>query len=252
MEIGAPASAIFGAAATTDVFSVNAPAETSPAQQAAQSTIEAHKREINRIRGYKLQLSVAEKQQLAKLQVEIQEIDQRVAQGLARPDELDTRLDLFADADRIIGKPIVDAEGDETLAELGGALEALLQPKLNKQIAQQVERLERVQATLEERVAENPSNRTALQQFQSINRAIANLKPLREVKELSKAETRAYNEAVEAINDHVGIKIELTAKEAVRVAELESSIASLQALVPPDIASQPTPAQVARAYVRLS
>lgn len=251
MEIGASASSIFGSASGADILSVGVSAGVTPAQEAAQSTITAHQREINRIRGYKLQLTVAEKQKLAGLQVEIQEITQRVNQGIARLDELDTRTELYNEADRIIGKPIIDADADEELAELAGGLDALLEPKLDRARAKQVERLERYQDTLESRLTENPENRTVLQQLQSVSRLIAQQKPLRSVSELTPAEARAYDELVELVNERAGAKVELTVKEAKRVEELQRSISDLEALQPADIAQQPTPGQVARAYARL-
>ena len=259
MEIGVKATAIFGETAAAfgkasgqDLLAVGAASGGSSVQEAALTTIESHKREINRIRGYKLQLTVAEKQRLARIQVQIQEIDQRASDGLARADEFDTRKELLDDADRIIGKPIVDADADEELAELAGAIEALLQPKLDKARAQQVERLERIRDGLEERLLGNPGNRTLAQQCQSAANLVATLKPLREVAELSRAEARAYDDLVELVNARAGAKVELKAKDAIKVAELQSSISQLQAALPPDTTQQPTSADVARAYVRLS
>ncbi len=252
MEIGNSSSSGIQFASGADLFGIGAPGAASQVQEAATSTIEAQKREVNRIRGYKLQLSVAEKQKLAQIQVEIQEINQRAVDGLARPDELEDRIDLFAEADRIIGKPTVDLEADEVLADLAGVLDTLLQPRLDPARAKQVARIERVKDNLEARLNESPENRTLLQQFQSTLRIIAQLKPLRNVKELSPAEARAYDLAVEAVNDHVGVKIELSVKETRRVNDLENSIAQLQTLLPPDFSQRPTAAAVSRAYVRLA
>lgn len=260
MEIGASPSAVFGSLSANSIFgdpsaqSILAAGSSGGGDDIAQTalvTIEAHKREINRIRGYKLQLTVPEKQQLAKIQVEIQEIQQRVSNGTARADELDDRKELFAEADRIIGKPTVDVEADETLAKLAGAIETLLQPKLDPQRAKQVERLERIKDNLEEKLVAKPDSKTLLAQFQSAFKVLSDLAPLRDVKSLSPAEKRAYDLAVEAVNDHVGVKIELTAKEAVRVAELQDSISQLEALVP-NTSDQPSAAAVSRAYVRLA
>ena len=252
MDIGASASSIFGSTSATDVLFVGVAESTSPAQETARVTIESQKREINRIRGYKLQLSLTEKQQLARIQVEIQEINQKVNDGTARQDELDDRKELFNDADRIIGKPIVDAEADEVLAELAGGLEELLKPKLNNALAQQVERLERLKLTLEAKVVESPDNRTAAQQFQSAVATLARLSPLRDVAQLSVAETQVYDDLVEQINERAEAKVELQSRDAIRVAELQSSIARLEALLPADLSQQPSSADVARAYVRLS
>ncbi len=252
MELGASASSIFGSPSASDILFVGVAEKSSPAQEAAISTIESHKREINRIRGYKLQLNTTEKQQLARIQTQIQEINVRINDGLARPDELDDRKDLFTDADRIIGKPIVEAEADEELAELAGAIEALLKPNLDNGRQAQVDRLERLKANFEAKITENPDNRTVAKQLQSVSLLISRLSPLRQVSQLSPAETRAYDDLVELVNERAGAKVELTVKEATRVAALQRSVSELQALLPEDFSQGPTSAEVARAYVRLS
>jgi len=244
-------NAIFGPASADALLSVGKSGAPTPEQKTAQVTIEAHKREINRIRGYKLQLTPAENQKLSKLQGKIQEINSRAAAGIARPDELEDRAELFREADRIIGKPTVDVEADLTLANLNEQIEALLQPKLDKATARRIESLERIKGQFEDRVAENPKNRTNLSQLQSISRIISELKPLRSVSQLSPAERKDYDALVEQVNAQAGAKIELTSKEAIRVADLQRSISELQSQLPPDASQQPTASAVARAYVRL-
>jgi len=261
MEIGASASSIFGNVSSSSIFgdasasSIIGAGQSSGAgsvQEVAQTTVEAHRREINRIRGYKLQLTPSESQKLAKLQVRIQEIEGRVSAGTARADELDERKELFNEADRIIGKPIVDAEADEELAELASGIETLLLPKLPKAQADRVELLERLSANYEDKVVANPDNRTARQQLQTVTRLIAELQPRRPVSELSKAEVRSYDDLVQLVNERAGAKVELTAKEAIKVAALQRSISDLQSALPPDNSQQPSAAAVSRAYVRLS
>lgn len=256
MEIGASAASLFGGSGASP-FGVTSGSDilatgNTQSQEAARATITAERREINRIRGYKLDLTPADNQRLAKLKVQIQEIEQRVQQGIARPDELKDRADYFKEADEIIGKPIVDVEADKVLADLAGGIETLLAPKLQKPIADQVERLERVKQGLVDRYTANPDNRTLSQQLQSVSQTIDKLAPLRSVKELSPAEARAYDDLVTLINDHAGAKVELTVKEAKRVEELQKSISTLQASLPPDASQQPTANDVARAYTRLS
>lgn len=234
------------------MLSIGKSAGATPEQETAQATITAQRREINRIRGYKLQLTPAENQKLSQIQQKIQEIGSRAAQGIARPDEFEDRAELFREADRIIGKPTVDVEADTVLADLNAKIEALLQPKLPKAVAQRVESLERIKSSYEDKIAENPDSRTNIAQIQSLSRIITELKPLREVSELSQAERREYDELVQQVNDHAGAKIELTSKEAIKVAALQSSISQLSSQLPPDASTQPTAAAVARAYVRLA
>lgn len=261
MQIGASASSIFGNISSSSLFGdasassiIGAGQSSGPGSvgQVAQTTVEAHKREINRIRGYKLQLTPSDNQKLAKLQVRIQQIEARVGDGTARADELDERQELFKEADRIIGKPIVDADADEELAELASGIETLLLPKLPKAQADRVALLERLNTTYEDKVIANPDNRTARQQLQTVTRLIAELQPRRPVTELSKAEARSYDDLVALVNERAGAKVELTVKEATKVAALQRSISELQAVLPPDSSGQPTAADVSRAYARLS
>ena len=234
------------------MLSVGKSAGATPQQQTAQATITAQKREINRIRGYKLQLTPAENQKLSEIQQKIQQIGTRASQGIARPDEFKDRAELFREADRIIGKPTIDVEADTALAKLNAEIEALLQPKLSKAVAKRVESLERIKSNFEDRIADNPESRTNLAQLQSLSRIITELKPLREVSQLSQAERRQYDDLVEQVNEHAGAKIELSSKEAIKVAELQRSISQLSSQLPPDASTQPTAAAVARAYVRLA
>jgi len=234
------------------LLSIGKSAGATPEQETAQATITAQRREINRIRGYKLQLTPAENQKLSQIQQKIQQIESRASQGIARPDEFKDRAELFKEADRIIGKPTVDVEADTVLANLNAKIEALLQPKLDKALARRVESLERIKSNFEDKIAENPESRTNLSQLQSISRVIKELKPLREVSQLSQAERREYDDLVEQVNAHAGAKIELSSKEAIKVAELQRSISQLSSQLPPDASSQPTAAAVARAYVRLA
>ena len=244
-------SSIFGPASADALLSVGKSAAPTPEQQTAQTTIESHKREINRIRGYKLQLTQAETLKLGKIQQQIQEIEAKASAGTARRDELEDRAELFREADKIIGKPTVDVEADTVLVNLNEAIDNLLQPKLDKATANRVESLERIKSKFEDRVADNPDNRTNLSQLQSISRIINELKPLRAVSQLSPGERKTYDDLVERVNEQAGAKIELSVKEALRVADLQRSISDLQSQLPPDASQQPTAQAVARAYVRL-
>lgn len=271
MEIGARPTDLLGTFSAGDVFGIGrvtvgsvfgigqiTPESFFPAGQpssaASQKTalvaITAHKREINRIHGYKLELTPADNLRLLDIRTEIQEIDRKVSDGTVREDELEDRQELLDEADEIIGKPVVDIQADDTLSEYAQAVDTLLQPKLDPVTLRRVESLERIKAGYEEALLENPENKTLSAQFQSITTLINNLTPPREVKSLSVSEKRLYDELAELINDHAGVKLQLNSREAIRVAELEASILQLQELAPASLA-QPSSFAVARAYVRL-
>lgn len=251
MEIGASPSQIFGSPGPDQLFTGTSTAVATDEQETARITIKAQRREINRIHGYKLELTPNETRKLAELQSEIVEIGRKISAGTVREDELEDRTAKLKEADEIIGKPTIDVEADEFLAELAGGVETLLQPKLSPVELRRVEQLERVKDTIEQSFNANPESDTLRRQFINISQQIETLTPPRAISQLSKAEKAAYDDLAELINDHAGAKIQLPARDAIRVAELERSISQLQELAPPDPAGQPTPQAVSRAYARL-
>ena len=222
MEIGAKPTDLFGSPSVESMFTAGQSGGATPEQETARITIQAYQREINRIRGYKLELTPAENQRLRKIQEQVQQIKQKASLGTVRQDELDDRL-----------------------GELAGILEALLEPKLNPAVKK------RVKATVEERLTDNSTNATLRRQFQNVTAQIASIMTPRPITALSTAERNSYDDLAELINDAAGAKIQLTAKEARRVAELEESIISLQGQLGADPSQQPTAAAVSRAYTRL-
>jgi hypothetical protein len=254
VEIGASASQLFGSSSAESVFAVGVSSGASSEQQTALTVVKAQQREINRIRGYKLQLTAAENFRLTEIQGEILKIQEKTSNGTVRPDELEDRTELYKEADRIIGKPVLDydASEDEVLTEYTSALEALMQPRLDSATQKHVDYLKRIKERLETKLEDSPDNATVLSQFQSVSGAIDKLKPLRLVEQLSKAERREYDEIVDKINDHVGMKLQLNSRDAMRVGQLERSINDMASSLPADPAGQPTSAAVTRAYTRFA
>lgn len=248
----ANASSLFGASSAQDVIAAGAASSGTSDQQSAQVIIKASKREINRIRGYKLDLTPSELQRLRDLQEDIQKIQSKAAAGTVRADELDDRVEFLEEADRILGKPIVDVEADEKLAEYNNLRVALLEPKLEGSRAKRVAFIERFKASLEAEINASPERHSLQLKFQAINRQLNALKPLRSPTELSKAESKAYDDIVGLINEHAGVKIELTVAESAKVAALESSISKFQANLGPDPSQQPSAQAVANAYTALA
>ncbi len=252
IDISSIASSLFGSASAETLFSAGQSASATPDQVSAKAIIGAHKREINRLRGYKLELTPIDKQRLAKLKEKIQIIEEKASKGTVRPDELEDRFEMLDEANRILGKPIVDVEADAKLAEYTALKVALLEPKLDNATAKRVAFLERFRDTIEEEITNNPERFSLRAKFQGIDGLIKTLKPLRATSELSLAERKTYDDIVELINDHTGIKLELTAVESDKVAALERSIVALQSSLEPDLSQEPTPQAVARAYISLS
>lgn len=261
MEIGAisanrfladPAESLFGSTSPDSIIAATQSGSANSEQRTAANMTNALKREINRIRGYKLELTPAEKQKLSELQADIQAIEAKAANGTARADELEDRTEMLKEADRIIGKPTVDIEADAQLAEFNNIRLQILATRLDPATARRVEFMERYKATLEQEINLNPERLSIQQRFQAVSRQIEQLTPLRSTNQLSRAETRAYNDIVAVINDYVGVKVELTAEESRRVEALGRSLLNFQAALGPDPSQQPTSEDVARAYTSLS
>lgn len=240
---------VFGASDASSFFAIGLSRGATEEQQAAKVSIDAAKTEINRIRDYKLRLTPAENKRLADIQEEIQQLDAKAANGTIRSDEIEDRSELFREADTIIGKPSAEVEADATLEGLRQQIDDLLAPKLQGTQARTLERLERVKVVLEEQLADGGGD-IIRQQFRNISRQIAELAPPRQVGELSLAEQRQYEELVEEVNNYAGAKLVLNVQESIRVANLERAINDLSSSLPPDQSSQPTSAEVARAYAR--
>jgi hypothetical protein len=248
----ATAESFFGSASAESIIAAGQSASGNSDQQSAQVIIKAHKREINRIRGYKLELTPTDLQILGKLKEKIQDIVVKAAAGTAREDELDDRLEFLDEADRIIGKPIVDVEADGKLAEFNALKLAVLEPKLDNATAKRVAFMERFKESVQQQINADPDRHSLQLKFQSITRVIDTLKPLRSPSQLSKAESKTYDDIVELINEQAGVKIELSVAESNKVAALESSITTFQSILGPDLSQQPTPQSVANAYVALT
>lgn len=255
VEIGAAASELFGSSGNAQsIFASNVSVGPSQAQQSARAIVTAQTREVNRIRGYKLDLTSAENFRLTEIQGEILKIQEKVNGGTVRADELEDRVDLYREADTIIGKPVLATEvtEDEVVVDFASALETLLLPKLDTVTQSRVDSLLRVKDTLEENLSDNPDNSVVRAQFASVTNALDNLQPLRSVQSLSNEERALYDETVAAMNEYVDAKLQLSSKEAIRVRQLEESIANLQSSLATDPANLPTSGAVNRAYARFA
>lgn len=253
MDVKSAISELFGAQGGAETFFYAGLSERpSPAQETARVTIDSHRREINRLRGYKPVLTSTEQARLREIQEQVLAIERKAGQGIVRADELEDRRELLREADIIIGKPVVDVEADEELAGLATLMETLLAPKLNPAQEKRVSRLERMRDNIELQFNQNPKSATLRAQFQNLVAQIDSILVPRKITELSPAEVRAYDDLVNLINEKAGAKIELQSRDAKRVLELERSILQMQDLLPPDASQQPTPQSVANAYVSLA
>lgn len=252
VDITTAPTSILSTAPGESFFSIGVSEGATAVQSSAQVAITSHKREINRIRGYKLQLTPADNQRLAKLQDKITDLNRKAAEGTIRSDEIRQRGEYYRQADRIVGKPSVDVDADATLAALSKQIDALLAPRLDPARQKRLDLLEKLKGRLQTRLEDKPSNETVIAQIRNIIKQIADIAPPRDVHTLSPGEKRTYDGLVRQVNDYAEAKLLLNARESVRVYELQRSIDQLAQLLPPDLSSQPTAAQAASLYARLA
>lgn len=246
------ATSLFASTTTESIFATTTGAQA-PAAEAlhAQTVIRAQRRQINQIKGYKLELTPADNQRLSKIKAEIVDIEKRAAASGLDDSDVAKRIDLLADADEIIGKPTADVEADDELAEYAGLIEAVLSPRLDGVTERRLETLQRVKDGMIGAIARSPKSKALQSQFQSVVRQMSQLKPLRSPGDLSASESKVYDDIAELINDHVGAKIQLSARDSKRVADLEASILDLQAVANSAGINQASSQAVTRAYGRL-
>lgn len=246
----AKATDFFGGDSAVAIFSVGISGGATDAQLAAKSIIASNKREINRIHGYKVQLTPSDNQALRKLQEKVVVINDKAADGIATEYDLEKRIDYLAAADKILGKPVVDVEADDILATLNEKINDLLAKKLTPAVENRVKLLETLSASYEDKIARNVDSRLPQLQLQNVTRQLLALTPSRSISQLSDNERREYDQLVELVNKHVGEKLSLNSKDSIRVASLQATITELQSSLPADTSGQPTAADVARAYTR--
>ena len=246
------ATSIFGSGSAVSIFAAGVSGGASDAQIAAQQVVNATQQEINRIRGYKVQLTPSEQRRLDEIQVEIEKITQKTINGTARPDELDDREQLFLEADTIIGKPSAGVEIDDTLEELRDKVDEVFAPRLTPPQQDRLDTLNTLLETFQDKLDDDPTNVNTIRQLQNINRQIANIDVPRKITELSVTEKLEYDALVEETNQHAGAKLLLNSQESTRVQFLQETIDKMAGLLPADPGGQPTAAAVARAYTRLA
>ena len=245
------ATSIFGGGSATTLFSATLSGGATDAQQAAQAVVDGAQQQINRIRGYKVQLTPAENKRLEDIQKDIVKINEKAANGTVRPDELEDRSELFLEADTIIGKPSAGVENDDFLDEIREKIDEVLAPRLTPQQQDRLDTLNTLLSSFEERISDDPTNLVAIRQVQNVQKQIAQIDVPRQVSQLSVSEKLEYDALVEEANAHAGAKLLLNSRESVRVQALEETIGRMSSSLPADPAGQPTAAAVARAYSRL-
>lgn len=223
-------------------------------KQTLKLSIKGLEREMNRLLGFKTDLTPVQNKKLAELQKQITDIEKKAGdtKGLSI-EELEERARLYKESYSILGKDYVDKEADPRLQALTEQVDALLAPKLRGAKKVRLETLKKIEDSALDAVVDNPESETSRRRLRNIKRQIAELTAPRDVSKLSPDEKRDYDELVGKINDIAKTEFLLTSRKKIRVEQLRGSISNLKAQEAAfgDDQSKPSPAQVARAYARL-
>ena len=228
------ATALFGdgAANANTLFSANLTASTAITISPQDIAIKGIQDQIDRIQGYRTNLSPADKKKLADYQEKIVNFNQTASTRVLTAKELGERADAYIASYAILGKEYEDFSNDSFVKAKSEELSALLASKPVGAEAKRLERLQNVMANLRAKAfsRDDPSKipATLFSQISSVNKQIAALTSPRPISSLSRAELRQHDELVGEINDYVGFELELTSSKKQQIERLQKTIQVIQ------------------------
>ncbi|MBU1175660.1 MAG: hypothetical protein KKH72_09685 [Alphaproteobacteria bacterium] len=224
-------TALFGDnVSATSLFSASLNASSAITIDATQIAVKGIQDQIDRIQGFRTNLTPAEKQQLTDYQETIVNINQTATTRILTDDEISERAEAYVESYRILGKEYVDFSNDDFVVEKSNALTELLATKPQGAEAKRLERLENVltnlKASATDREGDPPA--TLIARITSVSRQIDQLTAARPLSTLSRAELREHDTLVDEINTHVGFDLELTSSKKLQIERLQKTIEVIQ------------------------
>lgn len=197
---------------------------------ARQIAIKGMQDQIDRLQGFRTDLSVAEKQELANYQKTIQDFNEIASTRLLNKYELADRAEAYIESYKILGKEYADFTNDATVTALSSQLEDLIATKPKGAEAVRLERLQNVLNTIEDQINSSDSGATDLLTSRGISvaRQINQLTAARPISSLSQDEIRQHDELVEKINSYVGFELDLTSGTKLKIERLQNTIDIIQ------------------------
>lgn len=227
------ATALFSGGSATSLFSTAAAGAIGSISVGANDAIlKGMQDEIDRLQGFRTDLTVAEKQQLSEYQGKISDIEKEAQSRALTDDEISERADLYARAYKILGKDYTDVSDDSFVQTKLTAIDDLLATKPTGADADRLERLENIKATLTDQAntaaAGNGATDTVSSQLITVNGQIYDLTRPRDFTDLSQDEIKQYDELATAINDHLGYEYQLPADKRLKIAHIQQTMDTLQ------------------------
>lgn len=226
---GKSATDVFGGGKSADsLIAITSSATSASGVQVApdQMILKGIQDEIDRTLGYRTNLSVAEKQQLADLQSKIGGLNESAQTRSLTESELTERGDYYVEAYAILGKDYVDVAADSFLQAKTDELSTLMATKPKGADAKRLERLEIMRDRITDRVSELGASGADIyyQQARSISAQINKLTAPRSITDLSREELRTHDEIADAINEHAGQELQITSDKRLKIARLQMTM----------------------------
>ena len=224
-------TALFGNNVGADsLFSASLTATSAISIDAQQIAIKGIQDQIDRIQGFRTNLTPAEKAQLAKHQQAIVDFNQIAATRVLTKSEIGERAEAYIESYRILGKEYEDFSSDEFVDEKSGELATLLATKPKGAEAARLERLQNVLETLKSTAlgGDGDPSATLMAQITSVNKQVAQMTQPRPISSLSQAELRQHDDLVFEINTHVGFELELTSFKKLQIERLQKTMEVIQ------------------------
>jgi len=219
------AGALFAAGSTADTVFATAQQGTNSNQVIADGL----SKEIQKIQGFRTDITPANEARLAAIKTEIEKID-----GNTTPQDADLqertaarRLELNTEAFKILGKTYVDIDGTPELKAVKDKIDDLLEPPLRGDKKDRLIRLRKLEKTAFQSFFANPESLTAATQLRSVSIQIAQLVPPRLVTELTLSERREYDALAAEGNQLAGTEAFLPAAKKLKIEKLQRTIGRL-------------------------
>lgn len=223
------ASQLFGdgnGGGASSIFSTAANASSGLSVDTRQLITKGLQDQIDRLQGYRTNLTVAEKQKLADYQQEITNINQMATTRILTSEEKNDRAEAYVESYKILGKEYEDVSDDTYVTTRAQEITDLLATKPKGAEATRLERLQTVYTSLTDQADEVEGDIPTYlgSQILSVARQIQQLTAPRKLASLSIAERNQHDKLVNEINEHVGFEYELTSDKKLKIEKLQATI----------------------------
>lgn len=232
-SVGAKATDLFGdnSARASNIFFANAAAASGGASfDNTQLIVKGLQDQIDRLQGFRTNLTPAEKEQLTKYQQTISDINQLGQARALTKGEISDRAEAYVESYKILGKEYQDFSNDNFIQKKSKELTDLL---ASKPVGAEAKRLKVLQ-TMYDKLVDSAMDRdteppgSLMAQISNVGKLINKLTAPRSIASLTPEELRHHDDLVEEINDHAGFDVELTSTKKLQIERLQKTMETIQ------------------------